>query len=63
MKHHFVCIVYLADGKHISQYEFCDSASEAMERATKWRAIGGKAQACLQAVDTDNCEIYHFPLN
>ena len=63
MLHQFLCVVFLADGEHISQNEICDSASEAMERAAKWRALGHKAQAYLQAVDTDNCEIYHFPLN
>lgn len=63
MLHQFLCVVFLADGKHISQNEVCDSATEAMERAEKWRSLGHKAQAFLQAVDTDNCEIYLFPLN
>jgi hypothetical protein len=63
MKHQFTCVVFLADGKHISQTEVCDTASEAMERAAKWRAVGHIAQAYLEAFDLDNLEIYHFPLN
>lgn len=63
MKHQFVCVVFLADGKHISQNEVCNTASEAMERAAKWRAVGHKAQAYLEAFDFDTLEMYHFPLN
>ncbi len=63
MKHQFTCIVFLADGKHISQTEVCDTASEAIERAAKWRAVGHIAQAYLEVFDLDKLEIYHFPLN
>lgn len=63
MRHQFTCVVFLADGKHISQTEVCNNASEAMERAEKWRAVGHIAQAYLEAIDLDNLEIHHFPLN
>ena len=63
MKHQFICVVFLADGNHISQNEICDSASEAMDRAAKWRDLGHKAQAYLEAYDLDTLEMYHFPLN
>ena len=63
MMNQFICIVYLADGKHISQNEICATASEAMERAAKWRALGHKAQAYLEAYNLDTLEMYHFPLN
>ena len=63
MMNQFICIVYLADGKHISQNEVCGTASEAMERAAKWRALGHKAQAYLEAYNLDTLEMYHFPLN
>ena len=62
MTNQFVCIVFLADGKHISQTEVCDTASEAMERAEKWCALGHIAQAYLEVVDLERLEIYHFPL-
>ena len=63
MNHCFVCIVFLADGKHVSQNEVCDTASEATERATKWRALGHKAQAYLEVFDLNTLEIHHFPLD
>lgn len=62
MIHQFQCIVYLADGKHISQVEPCDSASEAMERASAWRTLGHIAEAYLQVADLERLEIYHYPL-
>ena len=62
MKHQFTCVVFLADSKHISQTEVCDTASEAMERAAKWRAVGHIAQAYLEVLNLDLLEIYHFPL-
>lgn len=63
MVHQFLCVVFLADGKHISQNEVCDTASEAISRASAWREVGHQAQAYLQAVDLTCNEIYHFPLN
>lgn len=58
----FICVVFIADGKHISQTEVCDTASEAMERAEKWCAVGNIARAYLEVIDLDNLEIHHFPL-
>ena len=58
----FICSVFLADGKHISQTEVCGTASEAMARATAWRKNGHKAQAYLQVIDLDTLEIKHLPL-
>lgn len=63
MKHQFICVVFLANGKHISQTEVCDTATEAMERAKAWRAVGHIAQAYLRAFDLDSLEICHFPLD
>lgn len=60
---HFVCVVFLADGKTISQYEVCDTAAEAVERAAKWRAVGGKAQAYRNALNLDTLKVHSFPLN
>jgi hypothetical protein len=63
MDHQFTCVVFLADGKHISQTEVCATASEAMDRAAKWRAVGHIAQAYIEVDDLDKLERYHFPLN
>lgn len=63
MKNQFVCIVFLADNKHISHTELCDTASEAIERATKWRSVGHNAQAYREELDLANLEIRHFPLD
>lgn len=62
MKHHFICAVFLADGKHVSQAEPCDTAAEAMERAEKWRAVGHVAQAYREVIDLSTFEIHYFPL-
>ena len=63
MVHQFVCLVFLADGKHVSQTEVCETASEAIRRAAKWRALGHTAQAYLGVIDLNSLEIRHFPLN
>ena len=63
MPHQFQCIVYLADGLHVSQVEPCETASEAMERAAAWTRLGHKAEAYLMVVDCEKGEIYHYPLN
>ena len=62
MPSQFQCIVYLADGLHISQVEPCESASEAMERAAAWTRLGHKAEAYLTVVDYERLEIYQYPL-
>ena len=63
MINQFTCIVYLADGKHISQIENCDTASEAIERAAKWRALGHKAQAYRMEYHLDPFEVCRFSLD
>lgn len=62
MPHQFQCIVYLADGLHVSQVEPCEAATEAMERAATWTRLGHKAEAYLMVVDYERGEIYHYPL-
>jgi hypothetical protein len=62
-KYQFICVVFLADGKHISQTEVCDTAAEAMERADKWRTVGHEAQAHLHVIDLDTLEVSLFPLD
>lgn len=63
MRHQFICVIYLPDSKDILQTKVCDTATEAIEQATKWRAVGHIAQAYLEAFDLDTLEMYHFPLN
>lgn len=63
MRHQFTCVVFLADGKHISQTEVCDTASEAMERAAKWRAVGHKATAYKVVIDYWVGEMRMYPLD
>jgi hypothetical protein len=57
-----MCLVYLADGKHISQVERCESAAEAKSRAEAWRAVGHIAEAYREVVDTKRGEIHYYPL-
>lgn len=59
---HFQCTVYLADGKHISHNEICETEQEAIHRAESWRALGHKAQAYLIIVDYAQNKIFHYPL-
>lgn len=63
MEHQYQCIVFLADGKHVSQVEPCETASEAIERARAWRKVGHIARAYLMAANMTTLELYHFPLN
>lgn len=58
----FNCVVYLADGKHISQNEPCETAKEAIERCEAWRKLGHKADAFVIAVDPKTGEFDHFAL-
>ena len=58
----YKCFVFLADGKHISQIEVCESASEAMKRAEAWRTLGHIAEAYFEVADFERGEIYHYPL-
>lgn len=58
----YKCIVFLADGKRISQVEVCESASEAMARASAWRNLGHIAEAFHEIIDLGRGEIHHYPL-
>lgn len=60
---HYQCTVYLADGKHISQNEVCETAAEACERAKAWRAVGHKADAHKVVTDYWAGEILMYPLD
>ena len=62
MKQKNICAVYLEEGKKVPKIEECGTASEAIERANKWRALGYKAQAYLHGIDTKTGEIYVFIL-
>lgn len=62
MANNYVCIVFLADGKHVSQVERCENATEARSRAEAWRAVGHIAQAYREVVNLAKSEVYHYPL-
>lgn len=59
----FICVVYLADGKHISQVEPCETAEEAIQRSEHWRALGHISTAYQNDLDCVNLEVHSFPLN
>jgi hypothetical protein len=59
----FKCIVFLGDGKRISQVEPCDTASEAIRRASAWRTLGHKAEAYLEVIDIERREVHNYPLS
>ena len=59
----FICVVYLADGKHISQVEPCKTAREAIQRSERWRDLGHKSTAYRNNLDCVNLEIHSLPLN
>ncbi len=58
----FQCVVYLADGKRISQVETCETAREAIDRADAWTALGAKATALLMVVNLETADVRHYPL-
>ena len=58
----FQCVVFLADGKHVSQVENCETAREAIARADAWTALGHKATAFLMVADMETLELHHYPL-
>ena len=63
MIYDYRCVVYLADGKHISQVEICESASEAMTRAEAWRSVGHIAKAEVFVFHVATCEFQSCPLS
>ena len=60
---HYQCTVYLADGKHISQNEICETPTEAIERAKAWQALGHKAIAYRVVIDYWKGEMLQYPLD
>ena len=48
---------YIADGKHISSKELCATPEEAVEKARKWGAFNGKAEAVKVEVNLDTHEV------
>ena len=63
MPYSFQCTVYLADGKHISQNEVCETAQEAINRAKAWRSLGHKAQAYIVVIDYAQKKLLNYPLD
>jgi hypothetical protein len=59
----YVCNTYIADGQTISGTTHYPTAEKAIARAEQWRAVGTKANAYKVVVDTDLCEMYHYPLD
>ena len=59
----FICVVYLADGKHISQVEPCKTAREAIQRSERWRDLGHISTAYRNNIDREKGEAYSLSLN
>lgn len=53
----FQCVVYLADGFHVSQVEPCECVGEAVARAKAWQALGHKAEAQWVTINTQTLEV------
>ena len=49
--------MYIADGKHISSKELCVTPEEAVEKARKWGAFNGKAEAVKVEIDTESQQV------
>ena len=62
MPYQFQCTVFLADGKHVSQNEVCETAKEAIARAEAWVALGHKAVAYIVVVDYAQHKLLQYPL-
>jgi hypothetical protein len=48
---------YIADGKHVSSKELCATPEEAVEKARKWGAFNGKAEAVKVEIDTESQQV------
>ena len=59
----YVCITYIADGQTASTTTHYPTAEKAIAKAEAWREFGTKANAYKVVVDTDLCEMYHYPLD
>lgn len=58
----YICVVYLADGIHVSQSEPCATAEEAINRARQWTRLGHKAKAHRVVVNAAAGEAYCYPI-
>lgn len=48
---------YLADGKHLNFSEPCATPEAAIEKAQKWGALNGKAEAVKVEIDLDTSKV------
>jgi hypothetical protein len=48
---------YIADGKHLSFSVLCVTPEEAIEKARKWSAVNGKAEAVKVEIDTESQQV------
>lgn len=48
---------YIADGKHVSASVPCATLKEAIEKAQKWGAFNGKAEAVMVEIDTESQQV------
>jgi hypothetical protein len=48
---------YIADGKHLSFSVLCTTPEEAIEKAQKWSATNGKAEAIKVEIDLTSQQI------
>lgn len=48
---------YIADGKHLSFSVLCTTPEEAIEKARKWSATNGKAEAVKVEIDLETQRI------
>ena len=62
MIYSFQCVVFMADGKRISQNETCDTAKEAMTRVEAWRTLGHIAEAHVTVACIETGEVVIIPL-
>ena len=63
MFHSFQCITLLADGRTVSGVEVCDTALEAIARASDWRAVGDQAYAQVLVIDPASLAIDRIRLD
>lgn len=58
----YTCVVYIADGIHVSQNEPCATAEEAIDRARQWTRMGHKAKAHRVVIDVAAGEVHYYPI-
>ena len=62
MEHRYLCVVYLPDGKTVSQCEGYNTAIEAVVRAREWRKLGHIANAYRNELNLDTLELVSHPI-